>query len=121
MIIRVTARGDPDASPLCCTFERGGDAEAVFAASVGSVAALVERGRRVNINQALLLLAARAVESLSGGEAQARRDVSDVLSPDQVMIGVPEMTRKVTIEIEAGRDIVLMEMRAPITLGPPSC
>ena len=121
MIIRVIALGDPDAAPLCCTFERGGDAEAVFAASVRSMAALLERGRRVNINQALLLLAARAAESLAGGEAQMRRDVSGVLSPDQVMIGVPEMTRKVTMEIETGRGTVLLEVHSPIAASMPSC
>lgn len=121
MIIRVTARGDPDATPLRCTFERGGDAEAVFAASVRGVAALLERGRRVNINQALLLLAARAADSLAGGEARARRDVSGMLSPDQVMIGVPEMTRKVTMEIETGRGTVLLEVHEPIASRPPSC
>ena len=121
MIIRVTALGDPDAAPLRCTFERGGDAEEVFAASVNSVAALLERGRRVNINQALLLLAARAAESLSGGEEQARRDVSGMLSPDQVMIGVPEMTRKVTMDIETGSGTVLLEVHAPIISSSPSC
>lgn len=121
MIIRVTALGDPDAAPLRCTFERGGDAEDVFAASVSSVAALLERGRRININQALLLLAARAAESLSGGEERARRDVYSMLSPDQVMIGVPEMTRKVTMDIETGSGTVLLEVHAPIISSPPSC
>lgn len=121
MIIRVTALGDPDAASLCCTFERGGDAEEVFAASVNSVAALLERGRRININQALLLLAARAAESLSSGKARARRDVYSMLSPDQVMIGVPEMTRKVTMDIETGRGMVLLEVHAPIAANPPSC
>ena len=121
MIIRVTALGDPDAATLCCTFERGGDAEAVFTASVRNVAMLLERGRRVNINQALLLLAARATESLACGDVQMRRDVSGMLSPDQVMIGVPEMTRKVTIEIETGSGTVLTEVHSPIVASLPSC
>ena len=121
MIIHVTARGDPDAAPLSCTFERGGDAEAVFVASVKNVAALLERGRRVNINQALLLLAARAAESLADGEARARQDISGVLSTGQVMIGVPEMTRKVTMEIKTGCGTVLLEAHAPISSSPPSC
>lgn len=98
-------------------FEVRGDADEVFAASVNSVVSNLEQKRRININQALLLLAARAVESLAGGadEDAVRRDVSGLLSPEQVMIGVPEMTRRLDMEVEYPNRTVRLAVLSPIS------
>lgn len=116
MIIRITARGDPDAAPFRCMFEVRGDADEVFAASVKGVVSNLEQKRRININQALLLLAARAVESLAGGadEAAACRGMSGLLSPEQVMIGVPEMTRRLDMDVEYSNRTVRLAVLSPI-------
>lgn len=114
MIIRITAQGDPDATPLYYMFERS-SADGVFAASVGNVIASLQQKRRINIHQAILLLAARAAESLDSGEEQARLAVLGLLSRGQVMIGVPEMTQNITISIEAGHKITTLNVHAPIT------
>ena len=117
MIIRITARGDPDAAPYRCLFEVVGDADVVFAASVRGVVSNLEQKRLININQALLLLAARAAESLAGGadEGAVRRDMSGLLSSEQVMIGVPEMTRRLDIEVEYSNRVVRLAVLSPIT------
>ncbi len=118
MQIRVTARGDPDAAPAVCSFERGGDAEEVFAASVKGVAESLKRGGRINITQALLLLAARATDPPYAGEEGARREASALLTADRVMIGVPEMTRRVDIDARSRRGSIRVRLESPI--GPPS-
>ena len=97
-------------------FEVIGDADEVFAASVKSVVSSLEQKRLININQTLLLLAARAVESLAGGadEAAVRRDMSGLLSSEQVMIGVPEMTRHLDVEVEYSDRVVRLAVPSPI-------
>ena len=97
-------------------FEIVGDTDEVFAASVKGVVSSLEQKRCININQALLLLAARAVESLAGGadEDAARRDMSGLLSPEQVMIGVPEMTRHLDVEVEYSNRVVRLAVLSPI-------
>ena len=118
MIIRAIARGDPDAVPLTKVFEYENPADGVFAASVKSVADLLEGGRRININQALLLLAARAVESLGSGRSaeQACRDLTSLIRAEQVMIGVPEMLRTLEIEIISGGSVTRVVANAPIAI-----
>ena len=102
-------------SPARYIFECGGDADAVFAASVKSVRAHLEQGGRININQAMLLLAARAVESLARGasEEEARQSIADLLSPEQVMIGVPEMARHLDMEMETTSGTVRLYIHNP--------
>lgn len=116
MNIHITAQGDPDAVPLCCMFERKGCADEVFVTSVKNVSALLEQKRRINIHQALLLFAARTAESLDGGadEEQARLDITDFLSQEQVMIGVPEMTQQLVIEVKTRHKTTVLEVHDPI-------
>ena len=119
MIIRAIARGEPDAAPLTKVFAYEDDAaDEVFAASVKSVVDLLEGGRRININQALLLLAARAMELLNSGRSaeQACRDLSGMIRAEQVMIGVPEMLRTLEFEISSGGGVTNVVAYAPIAI-----
>lgn len=118
MIIKVVARGEPDAAPLIKVFQYEDPSDGVFAASVKSVTDLLEGGRRININQAMLLLAARALESLKSGKSaeDACGDLSGVILPEQVMIGVPEMMRTLELEIRAGGTVTRMVASTPIAI-----
>lgn len=97
-------------------FEVHGDSDEVFAASVKNVVSNLDQKRRINISQALLLLAARAVESLERGadEDAVRRNMSGLLSPRQVMIGVPEMTRRLDMEVEYSNRTMRLSVLSPI-------
>lgn len=118
MIIRAVARGEPDAAPLTKVFAYEDPADKVFTASVKSVVDLLEGGRRININQALLLLAARAIESLNSGRSaeQACRDLSGMIRAEQVMIGVPEMLHTLEFEISSGGSVTKLVTNTPITI-----
>ena len=76
----------------------------IFATSAEATMRVLEGGRRINIDQALLLLSARVVGSLKDGQDQeeACRNVSTMLRAEQVMIGVPEMMR--SLEFDACMD-----------------
>ena len=113
----VTASGDPDAAPLVRRFEYSSTTGDVLAASANSIVMLLERRVQININQALLLMAAKAVESLEAGHdtEQVRLHITKMLSPNQVMIGVAEMMR--LLELDTGS--VTITIREPIPCVPP--
>lgn len=117
MIVRVTARGDPDAVPLIKMFQYESRTDEVFVASVRHVADLLEKGVRININQVILLFVARVVESLGGGRrrGEAAKDLRGMVAADQVMVGVPEMVRVLEFEVDmGGGDMVRLTARTPI-------
>ncbi len=120
MRIRVTARGDPDAAPLVSVLEFPGPDDDVFVASVRRVRDMLRRNLRININEAMLLFAAHAAASMRDGVAArvARRRALDLLSGDQVMIGVPDMMRAVRIEVAAGGEARAVSLERPIAAGP---
>lgn len=118
MIIKAVAHGEPDATPLILVFQYESPADEVFVASVKNVADLLEGGRRININQAILLLVARAIDSLNGGRSkdQTCMDISGMIRTEQVMIGVPEMLRKLDIEIILKGSVTRLAVHAPISI-----
>ena len=98
MKIKVTARGDPDAIPVVRIFDYDDD---IFVASAEAALRVLAGGRRINIDQALLLLSARVVGSMKDGQGQEEtcRNVSTILQAEQVMIGVPEMMRSLAFDV----------------------
>lgn len=76
----------------------------IFATSAEATMRVLDGRRRINIDQALLLLSARMIGSLKDGQGQkeACRNVSTMLRAEQVMIGVPEMMR--SLEFDACMD-----------------
>lgn len=102
MIIRITARGDPDCPPITKTFQCGGGSDDPFAVSAASIGGILSRGGRINMDQALLLVAARTAGLIAAGGDQmsVRGRIRTMLRAEQVMIGVPEMMRH--LKIDAG-------------------
>ena len=89
----------------------------IFAASAEATMRVLDGGRRINIDQALLLLSARVVGSLKDGQDQkdACRNVSTMLRAEQVMIGVPEMMR--SLEFDACMDgMIRIVVNEPIPI-----
>ena len=114
MNVRVTARGDPDTIPVVRVFDYDDD---IFAASAEAAMRVLDSGRRINIDQALLLLSARVVGSLKDGQnpEEACRNVSTMLRAEQVMIGVPEMMR--SLEFDACMDgMIRIVINEPIPI-----
>ena len=117
MIVRVTARGDPDAVPLVKVFQYESRTDEVFVASVRHVTGLLEKGVRININQVMLLFVSRVVESLDGGRriGEVAEDLRGMVVAEQVMVGVPEMVRVLEFEVDmGGGDIVRLTASTPI-------
>ena len=114
MKIKVTARGDPDAIPVVRVFDYDDD---IFAASAEAAMRVLAGGRRINIDQALLLLSARVVGSLKDGQEQEEtcRSISTLLLAEQVMIGVPEMMRSLSFDV-CMDDMINIVVNKPIPI-----
>lgn len=101
MEITVTVHGEPDVLPYTKRFQFQDAGDTVFIASCEKIKKALEKQQKININEALLLFSAFVVSSIKEGkgEAMIEEEASSVLSPDQVMIGVPEMLRRLDFEI----------------------
>lgn len=100
--IKVTATGEPDALPLVRKYQFLHSEDDLLVASLAKVKDTLAMNRRINVNDALLLYGGYVAVMTNGGTAKERivKGVSLLLSENQVMIGVAEMTRKVTVEID---------------------
>lgn len=101
MEITVTVHGEPDVLPYTKRFQFQNTDDRIFIASCEKIRKMLERQQKININETLLLFSAFVVSSMKdgNGESRIKEEASSLLSPDQVMIGVPEMLRRLDFEI----------------------
>lgn len=99
----ITAGGEPGGAPYVKRFQFDDPADVVFAASCQKIREELRGGRRININGALLLFLEFVVSSVTdrADAGQIRDGASSLLSPDQVMIGVPELLARIDFEVAA--------------------
>lgn len=117
MQIKVLA-GGTDAPLISRTYKFEGCSDRVFVASVGKVKDILGRGMRINLDQALLLLAFTVASAIGMGwdRDKTHKTVSRMLSHDKVMIGVPEMLSRLDFEIVQDRKVTAVSMDAPIAV-----
>jgi urease subunit gamma len=61
----------------------------------------LDRNLKININEAITVYSAFIVSKLRDGKSieQIQKNASDLLNPEQVMIGVPETLRKMSFDV----------------------
>lgn len=98
-----------------------GNDEEMLAVAADSIQNMIAGNRRININDVMLLYGACAYSSAAAGRQGSRtaaieEGLPDMLSDHQVMIGVPEMIKRLEISItdRAGGDAVNVAMQDPI-------
>ena len=101
MIINIRTYGEPDTLPYAKTFQYSQNDDDIFIASVKRINEILARNLRINIDETLLYFSAYVVTSLKEGKSvnQIKEKISQLLSPNQVMIGVAEMLGKLELEI----------------------
>ena len=104
--IRVTARGaDRDMGPLTRRYDiMDENDEEMLATAADSIQNMVAGNRRININDVMLLYGACAYSSAAAGwqgscTSAIGEGLPDMLSDHQVMIGVPDMIKRLEISI----------------------
>jgi urease subunit gamma len=100
--IKLTVKGEPDTSPFTRVYQYSSKSdEEIFINSEIMTKDRLEKNLKININEAILVYSAFIVSELRDGRQveQIQKNASRILSPEQVMIGVPESLRKMSFEV----------------------
>jgi len=99
MIVKSVAHAEYGGQPVFSTFQFEGDDELAFA---DSIRRMLQRGLRINFNHVMLLFSAYIASSIKNGQpaSELGKEISGLLSPDQVMFGVPEMLYRLEFEAD---------------------
>jgi len=100
--IKLTVKGEPDTSPFTRVYQYSSKSdEEIFTNSEIMTKDRLEKNLKININEAILVYSAFIVSELRDGRQieQIQKNASHILSPEQVMIGVPESLRKMSFEV----------------------
>ena len=117
--IKAIVKGELDTAPFTHTFFYPDESdEELFYNSVNMIKEKLDKDLKININESLVIYCAYVIGKLRANEAinLIERNAQKILSPDNVMIGVPESLRKITFEAKIDklpkRHVILKE---PIT------
>jgi urease subunit gamma len=100
--IKLTVKGEPDTSPFTKVYQYSSKSdEEIFINSAIMTKDRLAQSLKININEAILVYSEFIVSELRDGRQieQIQENVSHILSPEQVMIGVPETLRKMSFEV----------------------
>ena len=113
---RVTVRGEPDTEPSIRVYTCSDEIdEQMLFSSVELIMEKLSKKLRININEALLVYLNCLVEAFRCDKKMNEivNNASDILTADQVLIGVPESLREIkfdlTIENMPRRQITLID------------
>jgi urease subunit gamma len=116
--IKATVKGEPDAPPLTKVFQYSDDTdELILRHSVEMAKEKLEKNMKLNVNEALLLYAHHVA---TGMRAKRRagaieKSAKQVLSPGQVLVGVPETLRFISFDavVDGRREWVVLKEPIP--------
>ena len=100
--IRITIQGEPDTAPIIRIFPFHNNTDYVILEnSVKTIENKISKKMRININETLNIFLNYIVNQLQLPKKsnEITSNFSKLLSPDQVMIGVPESLRKINFKI----------------------
>jgi urease gamma subunit len=99
--VRMTVKGEPDTSPFIRTFfYLDKTDEQIFYNSVEMIKKKIYGNLKINVNESLIIFCAYVVSELRKRKSTntIERNSKDILSLENVMIGVSETLRDITIE-----------------------
>jgi len=100
--IKLTAQGEPDVVPLTREYRISNKQdEEIFFNMVTSIKEKLEKNFRININECITLYCAFVLSEIQNNKPidQIPKNVSSMLGPQKVMIGVPDMLRQMSFEV----------------------
>jgi urease gamma subunit len=104
--IKATVKGEPDTGPFTHIFLYTNKSdEQIFCNSVEMIKDKLNKNLRININESLVIYCAYVIGGLRSRKTATliEENAQKILSPDKVMIGVPESLRKITFEAKIDR------------------
>jgi len=100
--IKITVKGEPDTSPFTKVYQYSSKSdEEIFINSADMIKDRLDKNLKININEAILVYSSFIVSEFRDGRPieQIQKNASNLLKPEQVMIGVPETLQKMSFEI----------------------
>lgn len=120
MKIEVLVEGDPDIKPLTKIFHYKESDNQIFLESTKLIKNRLENGMRLNVNETLWLYVAFIISSINEEKPinEVTKHIRGLLSPNQVMIGVPESLRRLTFTILLNENqSELISISTPISIN----
>ena len=101
MKVVITVEGEDDIKPFTKVFDYEKSNEFIFFNSIDIIKNKISKNLKLNINETLALFSAFVVFSLNNNDSDKsiQENSSQLLSPNQVLIGVPELLRKLTFSV----------------------
>jgi urease gamma subunit len=99
--VRAIVTGESDTSPYFQVFEYSDESyEKIFVPAVNMIKEKIATGLKINFNECLALFCNYVVSQLrtNNSAEHIERESRKILSPQDVMIGVPESLRKVVFQ-----------------------
>ena len=97
----MTVKGEPDTSPFTRVFSYPKKTdEEIFMNSATMIKERLDKSLKINTNEALIVYSSYIVSELGENKPveQIQKNADKILSPDQVLIGVPETLREMSFE-----------------------
>ncbi len=98
--VMMTVKGEPDTTPFTRTFFYPDKTdEQIFYNSVEMIKEKIYRNLKINVNESLIIYCAYVVSELRKHRSirTIERNSKEILSSENVMIGVPETLRGITV------------------------
>ena len=116
--IRATAHGEPDVPPLVRVYQYSDDGdELILEHSAAMVLEKLGKNLKVNVNEAMLLYCHHIVRGIREKKrADAiEKSAKNVLVAGQVMVGVPETLRTISLDaiVDVRREIIMLREPLP--------
>lgn len=101
MKVIILVEGEPDIRPITKTFHYEKNDETIFFESIQIIQKKIQKKMRLNINETLAMYAWHVVSSLEQKRSakEIQEIASQILLPNQVLIGVPELLQKLTFSV----------------------
>jgi len=101
--VTVTVQGEPDTAPFTRIYQFYNKTDYIILSnSIKTINKKLSRKMKININETLYIYLKYLIDQLRSHEKRNEiiKNASKLLTPDQVMIGVPESLRKINFNIK---------------------
>ena len=98
--IKATIKGEDDIPPFSKLFEYDTNSEKIFFNGLKIIQTRLSQNLRININETLMLFCGLITQQLREGKSNSEivDSLSKMLTPQKVLIGVPESIRMISFE-----------------------
>ena len=105
--INALVKGEQDIPPITKQFQYDNQSEEIFFSGVEVIKTQLASNLKINLNETLLFYCAYIVSELRTGKSvtEIEKNVHKILSPEKVMVGVPESIQRIVFEVNIDNKI----------------